>query len=186
MAKNQANIRIYGDDDDAVWTAPKGSTLPTDLAAPAAPFEELGWLGEDGINIEQSFTRNKFNAHQGGALVRGKNSGLERTFAFACLEETATVLGLYYPGITGTRDVATGVTRYTVPAGARSNERAWVVDCHDDGVQKRLVVDVGEVAETGTIAHTNSGLTIYQFTVDILGDFELIGNSPSWTSIPAV
>lgn len=175
MTKNQANIRIYGDDDDAVWTAPKGTTLPTDLSAPAAPFEELGWLGEDGINIEQSFTRNKFNAHQGGALVRGKNSGLERTFAFACLEETATVLGLYYPGLTGV--TTGGVTRFQIPAGARSNERAWIVDTYDGEVQKRLVVDVGEVAETGTVAHTNSGLTIYEFTVDIIGDFELISNA---------
>ena len=183
MTKNQANIRIYGDDGDAVWVAPKGSTLPTTLVAPADPFEELGWLGEDGINIEQSMTRNKFNAHQGGAYVRGKNSGLERSFAFACLEETATVLGLFYPGLVGT--TAGGVTRFQIPAGARSNERAWVVDTFDAENQKRFVVDVGEVAETGTIAHTNSGLTVYNFTVDILGDFEIISNAAG-LAVPAV
>lgn len=179
MPKNQANIRIYGDDGDAVYVATKGATFPVGLAAPAVAFTELGWLGEDGINLDQSLTVNKFNAHQGGAMVRQKTSGVERSFSFQCLEETAVVMGLYYPGLTA---VTTGtapaqVTTFTVPAGAKSNEKAWLVDSFDGTVQKRHNIPVGEIGETGTISHTNSGLAIYEFTVNIFGGFTIVTNA---------
>lgn len=186
MTKNQSNIRIFGEDNDAVWVAAKGSTLPTTLAAPASPFAEIGWLGEDGINLDQSLTVNKFNAHQGGAQVRQKTSAVERSFTFQAIEETALVLGLYYPGITGsTSGVAPSqVTTFQVPAGARSNEKAWVVDSFDGTIQKRHVIPVGEVGETGTISHTNSGLAIYEFTVNIMGGFSIISNAAGLVVVP--
>lgn len=179
MTKNQANIRIFGDDGDAVYVGPKGATMPVGLAAPGAAFSEIGWLGEDGINLDQSLTVNKFNAHQGGAQVRQKKSGVERSFTFQALEETAIVLGLYYPGIEG---VTTGtapnqITTFTVPAGSSSDERSWVVDSFDGDVHKRHNIPVGEVGETGTISHTNSGLAIYEFTVNIFGEFDIITNA---------
>lgn len=179
MAKNQANIRIFGDDGDAVYVAAKGATFPTALAAPAVAFSEIGWLGEDGINLDQSLTVNKFNAHQGGAQIRQKKSGVERSFTFQALEETAITLGLYYPGITGVTSgtAPNQVTTFSVPAGSRSDERAWIVDSFDGTVQKRHNIPVGEVGETGTISHTNSGLAIYEFTVNIFGAFTIVTNA---------
>lgn len=178
--KLQSNIRIYGDDGDAVWVADKGSTLPTTLAAPAAPFVDVGWLGEDGIGQDQELTRNSFNAHQGGTRVRAKTSAVNRSFTFQCLEEKLDVLKLYYPGLTVTvSGVAPNqVATLAIPGGAKSNEKAWVVDNFDGTVQKRYAVPVGEIGETGTVSHTNSGLVIYEFTVEIMGGFSIISNSP--------
>lgn len=175
--KNQANVRIYGDDDDAVWVGPKGSTFPAAMATPAATFIHLGWLGEDGIDLDQDVTVNTFNGHQGGAQLRAKKGAVGRSFKFQALEETATTLGLYYPGIKGT--TTAGVTTFVVPAGSRADERAWMVDTWDDTIYKRYQIPVGQVGETGTISHTNSGMTIYEFTVQVMGGFNIVSNNPA-------
>lgn len=184
MPKVQSNIRIYGDDLDAVWCGNKGVTLPTTLAAPGAGLTDVGWLGEDGIGHDQELTRNSFNAHQGGARVRSKTSAVNRSFTFQCLEEKLLTLQLYYPGLTvATTGVAPNqITTLSIPGGAKSNEKAWVVDTYDDTVQKRYVIPVGEIGETGTVSHTNSGLAIYEFTVEIMGAFSIITNNAAMTA----
>lgn len=172
MAKNRDNIRIYGDDDSGVWTAPKGSTGPSTLAALASPWEEVGWLGDGGIDLERAEESAKFNAWQGGAVVRKKVTSVEDTFKFVCLEETALTLGLYYKGATKT--TAASVDKWTVTNQARSDERAWVVDFVDSLARKRYVIPTGEVTGRATVPHKNSDLTMYEYTVTIYGDYEIL------------
>lgn len=183
MAKVYDNIRIYGDLDSGVWVAPKGSTLPADLTAPADPLVELGWLSEDGISFDRSEDATTHRAYQGGTIVRRKKTSVEDSFSFQCLEETAEVLGLYYAGQTpvtsGTGESA--VATITVENQTASDERAWVVDVVDGDVTKRYVVPVGTVG-TGTVAHSNSSMTVYEFTVSIQGTYEVISNAPALTA----
>lgn len=174
MAKVYDNIRIYGDLDSGVYVAPKGTTLPTDLDTPA-DFTELGWLSEDGISVDRSEEATTHRAYQGGTIVRRKKTSVEDSFTFQCLEETATVLGLYYAGATPT--VQDGVAKIEVKNQTRTDERAWVVDVVDGNVKKRYVVPVGTVS-TGSVVHSNSEMTVYEFTVTIQGDYEVITNSP--------
>lgn len=177
MTKNLSNIRIYGDETSLVSVAPKGTTLPTTLAAPGAGFVELGWISEDGVAIQRTKDVSKFKAWQGGATVRQKIVGVEDTFKFQCLEETATTLGLYYPGSEGV--TAAGVSTITVPAGATSDERTWVIDFFDGDVQKRYCLPVGEVGETAEIVHKSTEMTIYEYTVTTLGAFTIITDNPA-------
>lgn len=177
MAKNLANIRIYGDQDSAVYVAPKGTTLPVGLAAPAAAFQDLGWLSEDGVDVTRESSSTDFTAWQGGTIVRSKVSGVKDTVKVVCLEETAIALGLLYPGSTSA--TATGVTTISVPGGAASNEKALLVDFIDDDVTKRYSIPRAEVTGTGTVGHKNSDMTMYEFTFTIYGDFEIITNNPA-------
>lgn len=144
MAKNTDNIRIYGGEDSAVYVAPKGTEGPSDLAVPAAGFTELGWLSEDGISIDTDVDATTHRAFQGGTIVRRKKNSVERTISFQCLEETATVLGLFYAGqtaeVTGSGDDV--VARINLENQTASDERAFVIDVFDDGVQQRVVVPV--------------------------------------------
>lgn len=180
MAKNLANIRIYGDQDSAVYVAPKGTTLPIDLAAPAAAFQDLGWLSEDGVDITRESSSTDFTAWQGGTIVRSKVSGVKDTIKVVCLEETAIALGLLYPGSTSA--TATGTTTITVAGGSNSNEKALVVDFKDDTVTKRYSIPRAEVTGTGTISHKNSDMTMYEFTFTIYGGFSIISNNPALAS----
>lgn len=177
MAKNLANIRIYGDQDSAVYVAPKGTTGPVGLAAPAAAFADLGWLSEDGTDITRESSSTDFTAWQGGTIVRTKVSGVKDTLKVVCLEETAVALGLYYPGSTSA--TVTGTTTITVPGGAKSNEKALVVDFLDDTVTKRYSIPRAEVTSVGTISHKNTDMTMYEFTFTIYGGFTIITNNPA-------
>lgn len=177
MAKDRDNIRIYGDDDTGVWVADKGTTGPTTLAAPSGSYDEVGWLGEDGIDLDRAEEVSEFKALQGGTLVRKKVTSVDDTFKFIALEETATTLGLYYKGVAAT--TASGVDTMVISNQAVSDERAWVVDFVDGTITKRLVVPSGEVTGRATISHKNSDLTMYEFTVTIYGEYSVLKTTPA-------
>lgn len=177
MAKTLANIRIYGDDTSAVYVAPKGTTLPVDLAAPSVTFADLGWISEDGTEVGRETSSTDFTAWQGGTIVRSKVSGVKDTIKVTCLEETAVALGLYYPGMTSA--TVTGTTTITVPGGSRSNEKALVVDFKDDTITKRYSIARAEVTSVGAVGHKNTDMTMYEFTFTIYGGFSIITNNPA-------
>lgn len=177
MTKNLANIRIYGDQDSAVYIADKGTTGPTTLAAPGVSYDDLGWISEDGTEVGRETSSTDFTAWQGGTIVRSKVSGVKDMIKVTALEETAISLGLYYPGMSAV--TATGVTTITVPGGSNSNEKALVVDFIDDDVTKRYVIPRAEVTSVGTVGHKNTDMTMYEFTFTIYGGFTIITNNPA-------
>ena len=172
MAKDRDNVRIYGDDASGVWVADKGTTGPTTLATPAAGFTEVGWLSEDGVDLDRSEDVAEFKGWQGGSTLRKKVTSQEDTFKFVALEETALTMGLYYKGVAAT--TATGVDTFAITNQAASDERAWVIDFVDGTTTKRYVVPSGEVTGRATVPHKNSDLTMYEFTVTIYGDYSIL------------
>lgn len=169
------NVRVYGDLDSAVYVGAKGTTLPTGLDAPGAGFVELGWLSEDGINENRSEDAQSFRAYQGGTIVRRKKTSVEDSFTFQCLEETAATLGLRYAGATPT--VADGVATIKVANQTRSDDRAFVIDVVDGDVTKRYTIGLASIG-TGSVAHSNAAMTVYEFTLTVQGDYDVITNSP--------
>jgi len=176
MAKDLANVRIYGDESSGVHVAAKGTTAPVDLATPTG-FTEVGWLSEDGVDLDRNEDSATFNAWQGGKVVRKKTTSVDDTFKFQALEENATTVGLFYKGqapvVTG------GVAKITVTNQILSDERAWVVDFVDGAVTKRLVIPNGEVTGRASVPHKNTDMSIYEFTVTIYGDYFIYSNAPS-------
>jgi hypothetical protein len=178
VAKNGDNIRVYGDLDSEVYFAPVGSTLPTTLEEPAAPFEAIGWLSEDGVSLSVSTDVEKFRGWQGGATLRTKVTGTEKTITIQALEETPGVTELYYGH--GAPTVTTGVARVDLPEGINSVARAAVFKFVDGDVTKYLVCEKVEVTGRGEVPHTNTGMTVYEFTLDILGDSYILTNAPAY------
>jgi hypothetical protein len=181
MTKDRTNVRIYGDLASGVWVAPKGTTGPVDLTAPAVAYKELGWLSDAGVDLDRAANSNDFFAWQGGTRLRTKITSVGDTFHVQCLEENLVTTGLYYKGqawtVTGTapNKIATlSVTNQTV-----GDERAWVADFIDAGVTKRIIVPSGEVTDRATMGHNNAGTTIYDLTVTIYGDYTVITNVAS-------
>lgn len=179
MAKNRDNIRIYGDDASGVWVGDRGSQLPTDLGEPTNQTE-IGWLSDDGIDLDRDVSSNNYNAYQGGALVRVKKSSVSDSFHFVALEETAETMGLFYAGVTPT--IANGVETYEITNQTASDERAWVVDFVDGDWHKRLLVPSGEVTAYATISHKNSDMTMYDFTVTIYGNYTILRSDGTSTT----
>lgn len=177
MAKNLNNIRIFDGEDSAVFVAARGTTGPTDLAAPPAGFDEIGWISEDGVDETVNQTSTSFRAWQGNEVVRTKLSGAERTFRFQALETNVVTHGLKYRGQVA--DVTTGVARTTVTDQNANDTRAWVFDMFDGDIQKRVVIPAGDYSMTGSVQHRSSGMTIYEFTVTPVGDFFELTDDPA-------
>lgn len=178
MAKNRDNVRVYGDLESEVFLAPKGSTLPTTLVDPTSPFESIGWLSEDGISFEVSTDSEKFKAWQGGATLRVKITSTEKTITFQALEETPGVTELYFDH--GAPTVTTGVAKVDLPEGIGTVERAAVFKFVDGDVTKLLCCELIQITERGTLSHTNSDMTMYEFTAEIVGDSYILTNAPAY------
>ena len=178
MAKNYDNIRAYGDLDSEVFFAPVGSTLPTTLTDPTTPFEAVGWLSEDGVSLAVSTDVEKFKGWQGGSTLRTKVTGTEKTISIQCLEETPGVTELYFGHDAPV--VTTGVARVDLPEGIPTVARSAVFKFVDGGVTKFLCCERVEVTDREELAHTNTGLTMYGFTLDILGDSYILTDAPAY------
>lgn len=181
--KNYDNIRVYGDLESEVFFAPKGSTLPTDITAdPAAPFAAIGWLSEEGVTLAVSTEVQKFKGYQGGTTVRTKVTSTEKTVSIQALEETPGVTELYYdhgePTVSGTG--ADKVARIDLPEAIGTVERAAVFRFVDDDVEKWLCCPLVQVTDRTELGHTNNDMTIYGFSLEIIGAAYLLTNNPAY------
>ena len=170
--KNEANIHSYGDLDNAVYVAPKGTTPPVDLAAPGADFVEVGWISEDGLSESTETADETYRAWQGATIVRKSITSVDRTFTFSCLEENAVTQGLKYRGQEPT--VSGDVSKITVKNQTATDERAWIIDLFDGDHQKRYLIPRGFYTISGEQTFSASGITMLEVTVTPLGDYEEI------------
>lgn len=187
MAGTYDNVRVYGDESSEVFFAPKGSTLPVAIDTdPAAPFEAIGWLGQSGIPLNVSTDIQKYKAYQGGQTVRTKVTSTEKSFAIECLEEAPGVTELYFDhGVATVTGVgAAAVARIDLPASIGTVERAAVVKFVDGGIEKWLCCPLVQVTDRQEIPHTNEEMTVYRFTLEIIGDAYILTNNPAYIPAP--
>lgn len=182
MAKTYDNVRIFGDLDTDVYVAPKGTTLPTTLGEPPAPFEPLGWLGEDGTPLSLTAEVAKFRGYQGGTLLRTKVTSTEKSIAVQCLEEAPAVTSLYFdhgaPVVSGT--APNEVAKIDLPESVGTVERAAVFRWVDGETEKLLVCPLVQVGERTEVAHKGDAMTIYGMTFSIIGECYLLTNSAAY------
>lgn len=165
--RNENNAHVYADYDSAVYVAPKGTALPDGFAKPSAAFVDLGWLGDDGIELDRKEDTKDFKAYQANTTIKRKSTGVDDSFKFSCLEEDAITMGLLYKG--NTPKVTGNVITYTVENQTAYDERAWLIDVFDGPVQKRYAIPAGVATLSGKVAHKGDDMTVYEFTVDVIG-----------------
>lgn len=185
MAKNYDAIRVYGDLASEVFFAPKGTALPTAVTAdPGAPFKAIGWISEDGVSLSVTTEVEKFKAWQGGTTLRTKVTSTEKTVTVQALEETPGVTELYFahgaPTVTGTG--ATAVAKVVLPESLPTVERAAVFKFVDGGVIKYLCCELVQVTDRGEVSHQNNAMTMYEFTLEIIGNSYLLTNAPAYVT----
>ena len=178
MSKNYDNVRVFADEETAVSLAPKGTVLPTGLEALATPFEEVGWLSEDGITESLSVEVTKIKAFQGGKTVRSRPKSTEKTVKFTALETKLQTLGAYLGGAI-TPTVATGVATYTEPESVGVSEYVAVVDKFDGTVHTRKCYELISIGERGDIQSNGDSGDFYEYTADVVGPVTVITNDPA-------
>jgi hypothetical protein len=187
MTANKSNVRIFGDLGTEVFLAPKGSTLPTAVNTdPTSPFVGLGWLTEDGIEIDISADIYKAKGI-GGVTLRTKVTGTERTVKFQCSEDTKGVRDLFY-GITAADTVtgvgAAGVAKSQIlPERLPTIQRAAVFKNVDGSITEFLCCTNIEITDRGTLGYKADKEKIYEFTAELVGDVYILTNDPQFTGL---
>lgn len=113
----------------SVSVAPAGTALPTDLAALASPWVDLGYVSEDGVTVNLSRDQEVVNAWQSQEPVRVLVTTEPKTITFELIQFDTKTVELALRG--GTFDDASGIVTYTPPGAGTTDERAMVIDAVD-------------------------------------------------------
>lgn len=174
---NSALARIYGSDNDKIWLAPVGTTLPTDLDGdPGTGFEDIGWLNTDtGVTETALGSLSEIRGHQGAGIVRTRMETPGTQFQFVALEQKSLTDELRYD--VKSSSTTGGVKRSTRGSGQKVQARAAVIDLldiDDDSVQLRLVIPRLEIIPNGDRTFINSDVAGYPMIGTVIGDYEVI------------
>lgn len=164
--------------DGAIYSAPKGTTLPTDAKTALDPaFKPLGYISEDGLTNSNSPKSDGIKAW-GGDTVATVQTEKENTYSYTLIESlNINVLKEAYGDDNVTGTLETGIT---VKANSKELlEHPVVIDMTlRNGVYQRIVIEFGKVSEIGDISYTDSDAVGYEITLTALpntnGDTALI------------
>ena len=141
-----------------VYFAPAGTTVPTDAStAPDVAFNDHGHISEDGVTEGNSkSTTNILNWE--GAVVRTIVNEQEFTLQVTFLETNPEVLKSFYA------DESATAAAWVVAAN-QGRRGSWIVDAVDGTKTRRLVVEDGQVTDTGDVTSATSDAIAYQITI---------------------
>lgn len=182
MTKNLDNIKLYGGEESAVLFGFKGDlfTLPQTLEDEIDPLlQDVGWINEDGVNIEVSVDSGEIIGWQGGTAVLFPVTGSSKSFGFTAMEDTPLVAKMFY-GASDPVKAGEGGARIDLPGAMGAIEGAAVVKTVAYDVVKYYVAPLVSITDRGTVAHQNSNPTTHQMTLAIRGDAYVITNHPAY------
>lgn len=155
----------------AIYTAPKGSTLPTSATTSLdGAFASLDYISDKGVVRAVELDTSVIKAW-GGDVVLVLENGKTETFAFSMLNahSVAALKVLNGPNnVTGT-DLATGIS-----VTSNNKERpgqAYVIDMIERGnTLHRIVIPEGIVTEVEDINYVDSDAVAYGVTITAVAD----------------
>lgn len=127
MALEATHVVVAG--TGAVYVAPEGTTLPTDLAALADPWEDVGYVSEDGVTFTFSREQEDVMAWQSAEPIRVLITQEPKTIELDLLEFDRATLLLAFRG--GDFAGVSAPFTYTPPDAGASDVRALVIDGQD-------------------------------------------------------
>jgi hypothetical protein len=164
MALTASNVRVAV--TGGVFGAPAGTTLPTDALAALDPeFDELGYVGEDGVTQAMATDVTDIRAWQNGDIVRKVQTSHDLTYALSMLETNEHTLRTYYGDFSGTIDAGTVEIK-----GEQGVRQSWVLNVVDGDVRIRIVIPDGQVTERGDVSYVNGDAVMYPITITAYPD----------------
>lgn len=152
----------------AIFTAPLGTTLPTDAStALSNDFTCLGYASDDGLSNTTAPSVEEIKAW-GGDTVLTSQTEKPDTFGVKLIEVlNIDVLKAIYNDDKVTGNITTGIT-VTVDS-AEAQARVWVFDTIlTGGVLKRFVIPNGKITEVGEITYKDNEAVGYDVTITAL------------------
>lgn len=169
-----------------VLVAAVGTTMPTDVtSAWDAAFTELGYLDDNGVEVDPSLSMNDISAWQDLNPVRSVPKSATHTFKFTCLETSPGVLGLFLPSASITK--AGGVATIAVPSIPDTDYRAFGFEWTDGAKTNRILLPKGLVTARNALTLTRGSAQSYQLTVTAYSNggsdiYTWLSDNPSMTA----
>lgn len=161
-----ANVRVGV--TGAVYKAATGTTLPTDVSSALdVGFEDVGYIGEDGVVTSTGTDTNDIKAWQNGETVRKVQTSHDFTLAFTMIETNAKTLELYYGNFEAGPGGASGVVEVRSEQGWRGE---LVLNVVDDDQLIRIVVPDAQVTEREDVSYVNGDAIAYGVTITCYPD----------------
>lgn len=154
----------------AVFTAPIGTTVPTDATTPLDPaFVCLGYVSEDGLGNNNELSVEAIKAW-GGNIVYRSLTEMNDEFSLALIEtENVDVLKTVYGEDHVTVDASGNVAVDVVAEDPK--ERVWVFELALRGNRaKRLVIPDGAITSREEITYNDSDPVAYGITISAYPD----------------
>lgn len=186
MALDADNVRIGLNGN--IYMAPKGTTAPIDLDTAWDPaWADLGYMSEDGVEMETATDIEDIMAWQSLTPVRRVLTSLDISLAFTAIELKTKTVTLYFPGATMT-DVSGTVHRLDIPAAPGSQEYAFGFEWLDGTIKNRLVIPRGEVTDRGAVTFTRGEAVGLEMTVSAYASSApeiatWLSNDPAWSAV---
>lgn len=149
----------------AVFTAPLGTTLPTDATtALGGAFVCLGYVSEDGLSNNNELSVNAIKAW-GGNIVYRSLTEMNDEFGLALIEtENVDVIKTVYGENNVSVDADGNISIDVV--GEDPEERVWVFELALRGDRaKRIVIPDGAITSRDEISYNDSDAVAYGITV---------------------
>lgn len=154
----------------AIWTAPKGATLPTDTTTTLDnAFKCLGYCSDDGLVNTTDLETETIKAW-GGDTVLTVQTSKEDNFEFTLIEILNVEVLKFVAGSTNvTGSLSTGIT---VNINNKDiEERALVIDMiMRDNTAKRIVIPDCKISEFGDLTYNDEEAAGYELTVTCMPD----------------
>lgn len=180
MALDASKVRVAV--TGAVHKGPTTATAPVGTAGAPVGFTDLGYIGEDGVEIELPGVGDStpIKAWQNGTTVRTIRTASEDkpTWHFTMLETTLATVETYF-GVTVTQTATEGSFEYVVQD--RGHE-SYIVDAVDGAELMRDYIPHGVVTEVGPHLLSNGEASGYEVTVEGDLDPELNYNFKRWAT----
>jgi hypothetical protein len=158
------NVLVLG--NGIVYTAPAGTTLPTDPTTPVdIGFVELGYVSEDGITETQDQTSEKIKAWQLSAVVRKTQTEHDLSYQLAFLETNPAVLEAFYGNFTDHSTYAEIQIK-----GEEGLRAPWVIHALDGDQIYRVVIPDGQITERGEVKMVSTDAVKYDVTITCYPD----------------
>lgn len=170
-ANNTANVSFgKGVAGGYMWVAPSGTTLPTDYTTQmsevaSGAYQNVGYLGEDGIVISDSFDQTTASDMNGDAVATAPGA-VEKSFTVTPIEINKTALGLVY-GDSNVTDATGKLTAHD--KGPNTQTKVVVFDLLlKDDRPLRLVAPLCNLGELGDLTINFSELIGREVTMSVL------------------
>lgn len=170
-ANNTANVSFgKGVAGGYMWVADAGTALPTDYSTAmsevaSGAYKNVGYLGEDGISISDSFDQSTATDMNGDAVATAPGA-VEKSFTVTPIEINAVALGLVY-GDDNVTDASGKLTAHDKGPTTQSKVAVFDLVLKDDR-PLRLIAPLCNLGELGDLSINYSDLIGREVTMSVL------------------